>query len=1217
MLNKIILLIFISALFTSIFVSGACATNSSALIFDFTPETSNDRVHAQSMQSAEFVPLNLKLAKISLAGEEIVWAANITDPADVVLNVDTGTYAVYFQFSGHRTVWEDNNNDLGYIVRENETTTILLNFNTQNKDVFADAPWRVEPDKMLPILLMVKDATGFDYDIGYISIYLDQNKDESNSVNGDILLNSTWYGLRIYNRMYNLYYAGDWYNITWLDPEEYGLNGTVYLHVVFDENGGFLDPDYDAHSHLRINIGDSPLPTFSDWYPGDTHYHSIYTDNMVEFGNPIEATRDAGKTVGLNWITITDHSFDLDSTDEIGKWQCLKNECQIYDSNEFKLILGEEVSTYNADSNVIHFLAYNIDNFIPGNRDKPYELNQETWHLQDVIDNVTDQGGVSYAAHPTGHPSGEEAFFLDRGNWTYADYLSTGLHGLQFWNTKTGDWEQNLNEGLNIWIDLLLSGKHIYAIGGTDAHGDFNNHYYCTGIPYLSAARDWDSAMGCVRTYVHIQNLSEVTILDSLKNGNSIMTDGPLVIFDINGETIGNNVVLTNETNATLRIRWNSTKEFGNITTILVKKGVIGKTDDRNVTILTPSSIGKDPLSDEYEFVLLLNESCYYRIEAYSKTTEGEEFRCYTNPIWVVPEQPSIGPKNEITVGSSNAVIIGQKLMFQGTDLGKCIVGKEPETIEYCTFGTATDNFNSAVFTTPGTYFVDANLNAYLDPGETTLSVAALMFNLSLKIGGYTITSTTEGQIVNISVTTNIPDAARADIKVTQVEGSIPLKVDGAGQNLENQSLGVIDGFGLDTTDFDTGAYEIYIKTDKDEADGLDVSSNTVTLAIYKEEINIDTDTIRPGVNKNVKFTVFGPPDTGIVISTDEPDVAEMLTGVEEIPGGDPSWDYKGEFLLDGVNPGLATNANGKFTFVMQFNDDKKVKIMVRNVAGTLEDFIYIDVQPIISWNVTISATNQLEPVVVGGHPNATDGYDPAFDAFSQAPVQGKVILLLDDFYSTSIKKTRYYNESVSWNLSVGVPTGQTTTLSWQVPANVNLTVLEGDVVLPSGSQLGAGTHELTVITGLLEEYPEFCIDLKAGWNMVSIPVIPDDSSIQAMFGSIPTLATMPVKTWVSPLFVTVEEIEPKKGYWVFTPTATTICVAGKPITNTTLNLKAGWNLISTAGLENMTIAEIPNQVPMCPAVTWVSPSFVETDVIEPGKAAWAFVTQDTVLTIA
>ncbi|MHC1571673.1 MAG: S8 family serine peptidase [Methanosarcinales archaeon] len=266
------------------------------------------------------------------------------------------------------------------------------------------------------------------------------------------------------------------------------------------------------------------------------------------------------------------------------------------------------------------------------------------------------------------------------------------------------------------------------------------------------------------------------------------------------------------------------------------------------------------------------------------------------------------------------------------------------------------------------------------------------------------------------------------------------------------------------------------------------------------------------------------------------------------------------------------------------------------------------------SWNVTISATNQLEPVAVGMHPNATDGYDPEFDVFAQTPVQGKVILLLDEIYSESIKKTRCYNESVSWNLSVGVPAGQTTNLSWDVPSNVNLTISEGDEVLSPGSQLGEGSHELTVTAELLESQG-FSINLSAGWNMVSLPLIPDNSSLYAVFGSIPTLDTMPVVTWEAPSFVVVEEIEPKIGYWVFTPSDTTIRVMGKPITNTTLILKAGWNMVGTVGVGNLSISDIPNQVPERPAVTWVAPSFVETDMIEPGKSAWVFVTTDTTVT--
>lgn len=49
------------------------------------------------------------------------------------------------------------------------------------------------------------------------------------------------------------------------------------------------------------------------------------------------------------------------------------------------------------------------------------------------------------------------------------------------------------------------------------------------------------------------------------------MTDGPVVIFDINGAMVGNNVSVTKGANASLRILWNSTPEFGGINNIVVK----------------------------------------------------------------------------------------------------------------------------------------------------------------------------------------------------------------------------------------------------------------------------------------------------------------------------------------------------------------------------------------------------------------------------------------------------------------------------------------------------------------------------------------------------------------------------------------------------------------------------------------------------------------------
>ncbi|MEA3282245.1 MAG: hypothetical protein U9Q68_06730 [Euryarchaeota archaeon] len=94
-----------------------------------------------------------------------------------------------------------------------------------------------------------------------------------------------------------------------------------------------------------MTIVNNSLPTVTNWYAGDTHYHSSYTDNLVEFGFPVEATVEAGKSVGLDWNAITDHSFDVGDSntgDSNHKWNALKSDIGTYTSESYRLILGHE-----------------------------------------------------------------------------------------------------------------------------------------------------------------------------------------------------------------------------------------------------------------------------------------------------------------------------------------------------------------------------------------------------------------------------------------------------------------------------------------------------------------------------------------------------------------------------------------------------------------------------------------------------------------------------------------------------------------------------------------------------------------------------------------------------------------------------------------------------------------------------------------------------------
>jgi len=619
----------------------ASAEDTGGITLDLSPD-------ATVMKTAqEFQLMHIKVVKLTDETEVVFFESDIIEQKDINIPVSAGTYKLYVQLQGHRTIWELDNENRGYEVSVGSTTVVPLWENTLLKDVFADAPWRTETGN-IPILVMVKDATGIagDYDLGNVEIYLDEDCDKDNNEADDILLETVtkWYGVTVSGSFYNLYYPGDWYGITYLDPSEHDLSGEVCFHVVIREIGGWLDPDSDTHSHFNVNIASDTLPALTNWHAGDTHYHSSYTDNLVEFGFPVEATVEAGKVIGLDWNAITDHSFDIrdsKTSDSNHKFNTLKSDVSSYNTGSYRLILGEEVSCYGHENppnpqvprGVVHFLIFGMENFnnvrgtglnfIPGGHDEKPEGGL-TWNLEDVIDAVNSQGGVSYAAHPEGHRDASAAAF-DRVPWITEDYDLVGYNGLQVWNMMDRDHERDL--GLEQWKRLLLNGrKDIFIAGGSDAHGDFSHATTVIG--------PMDNAFGKVRTYIYCEEFTEEGILNALKNGNSIMTDGPLVIFNITNER-SETAIIGNEITGyylTLNIQWESTSEFGNISHIYIHRGIINETEVKiSKYNLTPDNFSGAGVYSDLAGKVPLMKNGYIRINA----TTDKGYSVYTNPIWI------------------------------------------------------------------------------------------------------------------------------------------------------------------------------------------------------------------------------------------------------------------------------------------------------------------------------------------------------------------------------------------------------------------------------------------------------------------------------------------------------------------------------------------------------------------------------------------------------
>jgi len=544
------------------------------------------------VKSTEFTSMNIKVVKVEDGNESICWESNITTLENITIVLDPGTYKIYTQLEGDDTVLEYNNDSEGYVIDPQSHLVIPMAYPPYTEGFILDVPWRIENSEInIPILAV---DTGVDFrDLWSISVY-DHNDDDR------FVTSTNWSSLQPIYSLTPFFYL---FNI---DKKSFvQIDGEISIRIKFDIHNSIFD-NWEGPINVQISLYD--IPKITDWYCGDTHLHTNYTYNAVEFGAPIYATKAANNAMGLDWMIVTDHSFDLNAD----KWNVSTADCDAHSNNLFRVLQGEEVSCYlpgTSPTQYNHLLVYGAD-FIPGGEWE--DGTDSDYTPAEAIAIANSQGGVTYPAHP---------FHGDAFRDPWRNY-SLNFNGLQIWN-HASDKPSHLPNGLAKWTELILGGRYVYIEGGTDAHGDFNSH------------------AGKVKTYVYAPGYSQSSlllrseILNALRNGHSIMTDGPLVIFDINGEMIWNNVSLTNGTNATLRIQWNSIQEFGYINTIIVKKGVINETAENNLTIIQPSSIGKNTLCDEHELIISPNESCYYRVEAYANTTDGKQHRCYTNPIWV------------------------------------------------------------------------------------------------------------------------------------------------------------------------------------------------------------------------------------------------------------------------------------------------------------------------------------------------------------------------------------------------------------------------------------------------------------------------------------------------------------------------------------------------------------------------------------------------------
>jgi len=342
--------------------------------------------------------------------------------------------------------------------------------------------------------------------------------------------------------------------------------------------------------------------------------------------------------------------------------------------------------------------------------------------INDLLDSVHENNGMVYAAHPFAEGDklpaavsggiwniGRDDFPLNgdpyyvTGNVICNDpdlasdclsedtnyFLKPGLYGFQIWNLDnrlvtsdsdnfydawnvTGDSGKSEFESLEIEEDLNLNnrfwqGLHIYrnllrtGIQAKNANDSFN---YSNTDMIIGVSGDVQlNALGRLSTLAYCPNgmgAQGENVLKALAQGNTILSDGPIISFTINdGENeaiIGSEIVIQEGSlnSSEIQIKMTSSEEFGDIFTSLMYAGAGAEvesstgipTDNGEITMNLESM-----LNDLFENNIPLNSWFYLRAhlqthkfygdlsDIYKRT--GDNFNSYTNPIWIKIESPN------------------------------------------------------------------------------------------------------------------------------------------------------------------------------------------------------------------------------------------------------------------------------------------------------------------------------------------------------------------------------------------------------------------------------------------------------------------------------------------------------------------------------------------------------------------------------------------------
>lgn len=499
-------------------------------------------------------------------------------------------------------------------------------------EIIFDIPFRLNHDSTLPLYILIKDADRFPARLR--SLHLKTPSGES-ILKMDIkrTFQEKWY----------------WERLEMPNPFPHPMTFTFFVHFQLERYGKIHEFINDTYKHspklpFRISLASGLYPGSGKVWWGELHCHSNFTEDQIEFGSPVAMLQAAARDLQLNFVMITDHSYDLNQ-------DLIKFFRQKHNPEKFRrfmdhfassdpspvMIPGIEVSVGGYRKKNLHLLIWNPSRHYDGYGDSGRRIfkHSPTLMLTEVLAGM-DTKAVAVAAHPLKPVKKLHQILLNRGTWMEKDLIAERIAGFQILN---GIVDDGFRRGLETWVSFLLKGMKKYIYAGSDSHGNLNL-YRQIQMPFRSMEYNYTHQFGRMRTGIYRRSEGETPdkfrFLTSLKKGCCFISSGPYLSFSIDHQHSlflpGDSIPVSMLVNGQMKIEAESTEEFGSLENLILIGGFTGKAQEKRLREFFPS--GQAYQFEEIMFwkdLGIESPPAYIRVEC--RTSEGE--LAFTNPIWI------------------------------------------------------------------------------------------------------------------------------------------------------------------------------------------------------------------------------------------------------------------------------------------------------------------------------------------------------------------------------------------------------------------------------------------------------------------------------------------------------------------------------------------------------------------------------------------------------